>query len=145
MNLTASLKFGLTGELRLLTHYRTKTPNDEEISQPVVITLPEPRSNREYSSNPNTMRVRARKARLTDYQRELEQSKAADSKAVTRAWKIRANEDTFKMADLLLSNRQERLSAEAAHKKAKEDAKKKEEEVKTKARDELRMAEKLKQ
>ncbi|XXG97761.1 ribose phosphate diphosphokinase subunit prs4 [Hypoxylon texense] len=30
-------------------------------------------------------RVRARKARLTDYQRELEQSKAADSKAVTCA------------------------------------------------------------
>ncbi|XXH02130.1 hypothetical protein Hte_008498 [Hypoxylon texense] len=53
---------------------------------------------REYSSNPSTMRVRARKARLSDHQRELEQSKAADSKAVTRAWKIRASEDTFKMA-----------------------------------------------
>ncbi|KAI1778717.1 hypothetical protein F4818DRAFT_437526 [Hypoxylon cercidicola] len=52
----------------------------------------------EYSTNKNTLRVRARRARLTDYQREFEQAKASDSKAVTRAWKLEADTDTFKMA-----------------------------------------------
>lgn len=52
----------------------------------------------EYSTNKNTVRSRVRKSRLTEYQREVEQAKASDSKAVSRAWKIRADTDTYKMA-----------------------------------------------
>lgn len=38
----------------------------------------------EYSTNRNTMRARARKARLDPYTRELEAAQASDSKAITR-------------------------------------------------------------
>ncbi|KAF3000614.1 hypothetical protein E8E14_002282 [Neopestalotiopsis sp. 37M] len=38
----------------------------------------------EYSTNHNTMRARARKARLDPYTRELEAAQASDSKAITR-------------------------------------------------------------
>ncbi|KAI1391744.1 uncharacterized protein F4822DRAFT_104431 [Hypoxylon trugodes] len=58
-----------------------------------------PRKNpSEYSTNPNTQRARIRKAGLSEYQRQLEQAKASDSKAVTRAWKIRAETNAFKVA-----------------------------------------------
>ncbi|KAI0010838.1 hypothetical protein F4779DRAFT_276432 [Xylariaceae sp. FL0662B] len=53
----------------------------------------------EYSTNRNTIRARARKSRLTPYQREVEQAKASDQKAVTRAWKMRVETETFKMAN----------------------------------------------
>jgi hypothetical protein len=52
----------------------------------------------EYSTNPNTVRARKRKAALSDYQREVEQAKASDAKAVTRAWKLRLLTDTYKMS-----------------------------------------------
>ncbi|KAI1765648.1 hypothetical protein GGR53DRAFT_253566 [Hypoxylon sp. FL1150] len=52
----------------------------------------------EYSTNKNTVRARVRKARLTDHQREVEQARASDYKAVTRALKLRAETDTYKMA-----------------------------------------------
>ncbi|KAI1841441.1 hypothetical protein JX266_012370 [Neoarthrinium moseri] len=52
----------------------------------------------EYSKNPNTIRARARKARLTPFRREIEQAKASDSKAITRAWKIRTETEAYKMA-----------------------------------------------
>jgi hypothetical protein len=52
----------------------------------------------EYSKNPNTIRARARKARLDPYRRELEQGKAGDRKAINRAWKIRLESDEYKMA-----------------------------------------------
>ncbi|KAI1343281.1 hypothetical protein F5Y15DRAFT_229731 [Xylariaceae sp. FL0016] len=52
----------------------------------------------EYSTNKHTLRVRKRQNRLSDFQRALEQSKASDSKAVSRAWKIRAKTETFKNA-----------------------------------------------
>ncbi|CAJ2503357.1 Uu.00g107510.m01.CDS01 [Anthostomella pinea] len=53
----------------------------------------------EYSKNKNTIRARARNSRLSEYQRTVEQAKAADSKAVTRAWKARTDTETFKMAN----------------------------------------------
>ncbi|KAI0130395.1 hypothetical protein BJ170DRAFT_593906 [Xylariales sp. AK1849] len=53
----------------------------------------------EYSKNPNTIRARKRKAGLTPYRREVEQAKASDSKAVTRAWKLRVETDVYKMAN----------------------------------------------
>ncbi|KAI0975653.1 hypothetical protein F4678DRAFT_483897 [Xylaria arbuscula] len=52
----------------------------------------------EYSQNPNTMRVRQRNARLSPYQRALEQAKANDHKAVAAAWKERANTESFQEA-----------------------------------------------
>ncbi|KAI1505844.1 hypothetical protein F5X99DRAFT_427752 [Biscogniauxia marginata] len=41
----------------------------------------------EYSTNKNAVRARARKSKLTDYQRTVEQAKRSDTKAVSRAWK----------------------------------------------------------
>ncbi|KAI1372531.1 hypothetical protein F4677DRAFT_463332 [Hypoxylon crocopeplum] len=64
----------------------------------------------EYSTNPNTIRARARKARLTEYQREVEQAKASDSKAITRAWKMVSNTNTYRDA----SNTQQGTLLEAA-------------------------------
>ncbi|KAK8068391.1 hypothetical protein PG996_007503 [Apiospora saccharicola] len=52
----------------------------------------------EYSTNPNTIRARRRKARLSPFSKEVEQAKASDSKAVTRAWKQRVETDTYKMS-----------------------------------------------
>lgn len=52
----------------------------------------------EYSTNPNTIRARRRKARLSPYSKEVEQAKASDSKAVTRAWKQHVETDTYKMS-----------------------------------------------
>ncbi|KAK7917527.1 hypothetical protein PG985_011135 [Apiospora marii] len=52
----------------------------------------------EYSTNPNTIRARRRKARLSPFSKEVEQAKASDSKAVTRAWKQHADTDTYKMS-----------------------------------------------
>ncbi|KAK8074164.1 hypothetical protein PG994_005063 [Apiospora phragmitis] len=52
----------------------------------------------EYSTNPNTIRARRRKARLSPYSKEVEQAKASDSKAVTRAWKQRVDTDRYKMS-----------------------------------------------
>ncbi|KAK8023706.1 hypothetical protein PG993_011772 [Apiospora rasikravindrae] len=52
----------------------------------------------EYSTNPNTIRARRRKARLSPYSKEVEQAKASDSKAVTRAWKQRVETDAWKMS-----------------------------------------------
>ncbi|KAI1298097.1 hypothetical protein F5Y03DRAFT_275217 [Xylaria venustula] len=52
----------------------------------------------EYSQNPNTLRVRQRNARLTPYQRALEQAKANDHKAIAAAWKERANTESFQEA-----------------------------------------------
>lgn len=52
----------------------------------------------EYSKNPNTIRARARKARLDPYQREVEQGKAGDRKAVSRAWKIWIESEEYKAA-----------------------------------------------
>jgi hypothetical protein len=53
----------------------------------------------EYSKNPNTIRARKRKAGLSAYQRETEQAKASDTKAITRAWKLCVETDTYKMAN----------------------------------------------
>lgn len=52
----------------------------------------------EYSKNPNTIRARARKARLDPYTREVEQAKASDSKAVTRAWNIHTRTEAYRDA-----------------------------------------------
>jgi hypothetical protein len=52
----------------------------------------------EYSKNPNTMRARARKNRLDPYTREVEQAKASDAKAVTRAWNLRVQSDSYRDA-----------------------------------------------
>ncbi|KAK8005003.1 hypothetical protein PG990_011040 [Apiospora arundinis] len=62
--------------------------------------LPNRRQKRpeEYSTNPNTIRARRRKARLSPYSKEVEQAKASDSKAVTRAWKQRIETDAYKMS-----------------------------------------------
>lgn len=50
----------------------------------------------EYSKNPNTIRARARKARLDPYTREVEQAKASDSKAVTRAWNLHSQSEKYR-------------------------------------------------
>ena len=52
----------------------------------------------EYSTNPNTIRARKRKARLSPLSKEVEQAKASDAKALTRAWKQRFDTETYKMA-----------------------------------------------
>ncbi|KAK9787899.1 hypothetical protein SCARD494_10149 [Seiridium cardinale] len=52
----------------------------------------------EYSKNPNTVRARARKARLDPYTREVEQANASDSKAVTRAWNLRLQSEAYQNA-----------------------------------------------
>ncbi|KAK6204049.1 hypothetical protein LQW54_008510 [Pestalotiopsis sp. IQ-011] len=52
----------------------------------------------EYSTNPNTMRARARKAKLDPYTREVEQAKSSDVKAVNRAWNLAVKEQKYKNA-----------------------------------------------
>jgi hypothetical protein len=52
----------------------------------------------EYSTNPNTIRARKRKARLSPFSKEVEQAKASDAKALTRAWKQRFETEEYKMA-----------------------------------------------
>ncbi|KAI0808792.1 hypothetical protein GGR55DRAFT_185230 [Xylaria sp. FL0064] len=52
----------------------------------------------EYSTNPNTMRVRARNAKLPPYQLEIERAKANDQKAVVSAWKFHTNNESFREA-----------------------------------------------
>lgn len=52
----------------------------------------------EYSTNPNTVRARARKANLDPYTREVEQAKASDVKAVNRAWNLATKEQKYKSA-----------------------------------------------
>lgn len=52
----------------------------------------------EYSKNPNTIRARARKARLDPYTREVEQAKASDSKAITRAWNLHTQSEQYRDA-----------------------------------------------
>ncbi|RYP71651.1 hypothetical protein DL769_004645 [Monosporascus sp. CRB-8-3] len=53
----------------------------------------------DYSTNPNTVRARLRKARLDPFTRVKEQALAQDSKAVNRAIKIRSDTESFLMAD----------------------------------------------
>ncbi|RYP41348.1 hypothetical protein DL767_001105 [Monosporascus sp. MG133] len=53
----------------------------------------------DYSTNPNTVRARLRKARLDPFRRVKEQALAQDSKAVNRAIKIRSDTESFLMAD----------------------------------------------
>ncbi|ORY55693.1 uncharacterized protein BCR38DRAFT_505967 [Pseudomassariella vexata] len=67
----------------------------------------------EYSTNPNTIRARKRKAGLSPYAREVEQAKASDSKAVTRAWKARIETETRQQgldADTKISRFIQRMS-----------------------------------
>ncbi|ETS81671.1 hypothetical protein PFICI_06673 [Pestalotiopsis fici W106-1] len=52
----------------------------------------------EYSTNPNTVRARARKAKLDPYTREMEQANASDTKAIARAWTIITNQQDYKDA-----------------------------------------------
>ncbi|KAH8648469.1 hypothetical protein BX600DRAFT_442759 [Xylariales sp. PMI_506] len=52
----------------------------------------------EYSTNPNTMRARRRKASLNPLQRVKEEAKASDAKAVARACKICSSTEAFKQA-----------------------------------------------
>ncbi|RYO91606.1 hypothetical protein DL766_001704 [Monosporascus sp. MC13-8B] len=53
----------------------------------------------DYSTNPNTVRARLRKARLDPFTRVKEQALAQDSKAVNRAIKIRSDTESFLVAD----------------------------------------------
>ncbi|RYP19794.1 hypothetical protein DL765_003140 [Monosporascus sp. GIB2] len=57
------------------------------------------KNTRDYSTNPNTVRARLRKARLDPFTRVKEQALAQDSKAVNRAIKIRSDTESFLMAD----------------------------------------------
>ncbi|KAI1350575.1 hypothetical protein F5Y01DRAFT_326002 [Xylaria sp. FL0043] len=52
----------------------------------------------EYSTNPNTMRVRARNAKLSPYQLEVERARANDQKAVVSAWNYRTDNESFREA-----------------------------------------------
>ncbi|RWA04028.1 hypothetical protein EKO27_g11075 [Xylaria grammica] len=52
----------------------------------------------EYSTNPNTLRVRQRNARLTPYRRDVERARSNDLKAVSGAWKERMKTETFQAA-----------------------------------------------
>ncbi|KAI0424737.1 hypothetical protein F5Y09DRAFT_323595 [Xylaria sp. FL1042] len=52
----------------------------------------------EYSTNPNTLRVRARNERLPPYRRAVERAKANDLKAVSAAWKWCTQTESFKEA-----------------------------------------------
>ncbi|KAI1127236.1 hypothetical protein F5Y10DRAFT_293039 [Nemania abortiva] len=52
----------------------------------------------EYSTNPNTIRVRERNAKLTPYRLAVERAKSNDLKAVSTAWKERVNSETFQAA-----------------------------------------------
>ncbi|KAI1279014.1 hypothetical protein F5Y07DRAFT_60325 [Xylaria sp. FL0933] len=52
----------------------------------------------EYSTNPNTMRVRARNAKLSEYQLEVERARANDQKSVVSAWNYRTNNESFREA-----------------------------------------------
>ncbi|KAI8631602.1 hypothetical protein F5Y19DRAFT_399759 [Xylariaceae sp. FL1651] len=70
----------------------------------------------EYSTNPNTMRVRARNARLTPYQRGVEAAKANDLKAVSLAWKERIDTETYQMS----SESRRKLILEEVEKKVME-------------------------
>ncbi|KAL7621771.1 hypothetical protein AAE478_009098 [Parahypoxylon ruwenzoriense] len=60
-----------------------------------------PRESKEpwqYSTNPHTVRSRTRKDRLTEGQKVAGQAKAADVKALNRAWKLEARTEEFKTA-----------------------------------------------
>ncbi|KAF2967039.1 hypothetical protein GQX73_g6547 [Xylaria multiplex] len=52
----------------------------------------------EYSTNPNTVRVRQRNAKLTPYRRDVERAKGNDLKAVSSAWKERVKSETYEAA-----------------------------------------------
>ncbi|KAI0542804.1 hypothetical protein GGR58DRAFT_452051 [Xylaria digitata] len=60
--------------------------------------IPRRKAPHEYSTNPNTIRVRQRNARLTPYQREVERAKSNDLKAVSCAWKERVKTETYEAA-----------------------------------------------
>ncbi|KAH9905481.1 hypothetical protein F4778DRAFT_779816 [Xylariomycetidae sp. FL2044] len=51
-----------------------------------------------YSTNPNTLRARARRERLPPSQRLLETAKNADQRAVSRAWKMRVESSDYQRA-----------------------------------------------
>lgn len=53
----------------------------------------------EYSTNPNTIRVRNRNAKLSAYRLAVERAQSNDLKAVTVAWKERCETESFIMAD----------------------------------------------
>lgn len=52
----------------------------------------------EYSTNPNTLRVRARNAKLSPYRRAVERARSNDLKAVSKAWKEQIGDEAFAAA-----------------------------------------------
>ncbi|KAI3317393.1 hypothetical protein HD806DRAFT_372408 [Xylariaceae sp. AK1471] len=76
--------------------------SDGNIATPDNIQGVVPRKNRkapnQYSTNPNTIRVRQRNASLTPYRLAVERARSNDLKAVSTAWKERSNTETFQSA-----------------------------------------------
>ena len=54
-------------------------------------------SQREYSTNPNTVRARERKARMNAWEKAEHNAKTADSKAVLRQLEIARDTESFQM------------------------------------------------
>lgn len=52
----------------------------------------------DYSQNPNTVRARARTARLSEYERKRENAKANDQKAIKRVQNVESNKQSFRDA-----------------------------------------------
>ncbi|KAI1809699.1 hypothetical protein GGS20DRAFT_570760 [Poronia punctata] len=73
-----------------------KTP-PTPVLPPVTRKLKKPAS--EYSTNPNTMRVRQRNANLTPYRAAVERARSNDLKAVSAAWRNRSETESFRSAD----------------------------------------------
>lgn len=54
-------------------------------------------SQREYSTNPNTVRARERKARMNQWEKTEYNAKTADNKAVLRQLEIARDTESFQM------------------------------------------------
>ncbi|KAI1744708.1 hypothetical protein F4680DRAFT_233698 [Xylaria scruposa] len=83
-------------------HEETIADNTSGPSTPAPTPAPTPARNKrkrkaahEYSTNPNTIRVRERNASLSPYQLAVERAKSNDMKAVASAWKDRINTESY--------------------------------------------------
>lgn len=54
-------------------------------------------SQREYSTNPNTIRARERKARMNAWEKAEYNAKTADNKAILRQFEIARDTESFQM------------------------------------------------
>jgi len=139
-----TLKFGkvlhiftFKGQLSVIKNKMAPTRPEEPAPDASPATLTHPsgvpdrkpkKAPHEYSTNPNTVRVRQRIANLTPYRAAVERARSNDLKAVAAAWKDRAQTESFQEADAdtrekILDDVQEEVLARRRRKKIDADSK----------------------